>query len=115
MSEYTKKPWKCTKVINFSGTWVSYIKSATGYQIAQTRIGYDEFTQKEAQEYAELICRAVNSHHDLLEACKAMNRCIEHILKWKEPNQQEFDTLQEGLHFFLPSLKQTIAKATGKE
>ena len=75
--KHTKLPW----VKDYGGT-IGHIKSVSKngektptvlrYDIGVS-LGYPLFSEAEMNANAEFICRAVNSHYELLEACQIVH------------------------------------------
>ena len=112
---HTPGPWEIcnlTDVFTTSGATNAAGRTADpndGWQIADCAVGitsvdgeYEPLTSDEQQANAEFIVRAMSSHDDLLEACKAAK-------KYLEP-----DLVEPGRTVFW-QLVAAIAKATGEE
>jgi len=96
--KHTPGPWHFSKVHNFTGTHVSYIKSDKK-QLAQTRTDDYNSTEQETLANASLIAAAP----DLLEACQ-------YVVRWHREHDSGEGELY-GLDFVTTCIG-AITKAT---
>lgn len=97
-TQHAQTPWNYNAVLSM-------------VEIGAKQISGPYYNQETAEANAAFIVKAVNSHYELVEACKEVALFMENPLAWIEANSEPNYANKTGV--LLEQLKQAIAKAEG--